>query len=67
MLFKYNLFAGTACWKKAEGKDKKIICGKLEGGEVKYGDVEEIGLPKEEKEGDAKVIELNGKKYKLIS
>ena len=45
--FKYNLFAGTSIWKKAEGSDKKIICGKLEGGEVKYGDVEETGLPQE--------------------
>src|SRR3990167_9850623 len=34
LYFKYNLFAGVALWKKAEGVDKKIVCGKLESGTI---------------------------------
>ena len=56
--FKYNLFAGTAWWKKAEGEDKKVKCGKLEGGTVCYGDLEETGLPEEKKSLSGKVVKV---------
>ena len=67
---KYNLFAGTAWWKKAEGTDKKITCGKLESGIVAYGDLEEVGMPDQEKEvflsGKEVEVNVNGKVYKAV-
>jgi hypothetical protein len=41
------LFAGVAWYRSIDNEDKKVICGKLEGGTVCYGDVEETGLPEE--------------------
>ena len=69
--FKYNLFAGVALWKKAEGVDKKIVCGKLESGTIAYGDLEEVGMPDEIKEEvslSGKEVEVNvdGKVYKAV-
>ena len=62
--FKLRLFAGVCWWREINENEKKITCGKLEGGEVCYGDVEELGLSEEKK--DEEVIEVNGKKYKRI-
>ncbi len=69
--FKYNLFAGTAWWKKAEGADKKVICGKLESGTIAYGDLEEIGMPEEKVEkpilkGKEVEVKFDGITYKAI-
>ena len=46
--FNYRLFAGVAVWRDMGDEEKKITCGKLEGGTVCYGDVEELGLPEPE-------------------
>ena len=67
--FQYNLFAGTAWWKKAEGVDKKIVCGKLESGTIAYGDLEETGMPDEQPtslKGKEVEVKLDGKTYRAI-
>jgi hypothetical protein len=43
--FRLRLFAGTATWK--ETADNTVTCGQLDGGEVAYGIVKEIGIPGE--------------------
>ena len=35
--WKFNLFAGVCTWKKATDEDKKVIAGKLDGGEIVNG------------------------------
>ena len=45
----YNIFVGVSRWKKAEGDDKKITCGKLVKGTIAYGDLVETGIATTEK------------------
>ena len=35
--FRFNLFAGTATWKKATPEEMEVICAKVNGGEIKSG------------------------------
>ena len=65
----YRIFAGVAVWKEnPTDEEKTITCGKLENGKVEYGILNVIGLPDENINEEEKedIIELNGKKYKLI-
>ena len=39
--FKYRLFAGTATFRNKLNEDAKIVCGRLDGGVVCYGNVTE--------------------------
>ena len=65
--FAYKIFAGICYWRKdLTDDDKMITCGKLEGGEVAYGIVKEIGLPDEKPVAKDRQIEIDGKKYKLV-
>lgn len=61
--FGYKLFAGTAVW--TDNADKTVECGKLEGGTVAYGDVKELGMPKEKQSLSGKTVkvELDGQVY----
>ncbi len=45
--FTKRLFAGTSVYRDKTNEIKYIKCGKLEGGTVCYGDVEETGLSNE--------------------
>ena len=36
-------FAGVCLWRLPEEDEKKIICGRFEGGEIAYGKLEETG------------------------
>ena len=56
--FSYRLFAGVAVWRNKYNEEKKITCGRLEGGEVCYGDVEELGLPEEKDQDVENAIKL---------
>lgn len=62
--FSYKLFAGTSPW--TNSAVKTITCGKLVKGTIAYGDLIETGLPDEKEEKVEEVIELNGKKHKLV-
>jgi hypothetical protein len=46
--FTKNLFAGVAWWKKTSEEEQTITCGKLQGGEIKFGILKETGLLEEE-------------------
>ncbi len=62
--FAYRLFAGTAVWRDKNNEDKLIQCGKLEGGEVCYGEVKELGLPEEK--SDKKVVKIKLKGGEIV-
>ena len=64
----YNIFAGVSRWKKAEGDDKKITCGKFVKGTIAYGDLVETGLPTEEKSlaGTEVTVTVGDKIYKAV-
>lgn len=57
---KLRIFAGLVLWKKPQKEEMQIICGKLESGEVCFGELVEKGLPKEKKE-----VNLSGKEVKV--
>ena len=64
----YRIFAGLALWKKSVKPEEKLIeCGRLESGEVCFGELKEIGLPNEKPEinlsGKKVKVELDGKSY----
>ena len=43
----YRIFAGIALWKRRVTREEKTItCGKLENGNIRYGILKEVGLPK---------------------
>ena len=57
-----KIFAGTCVWRTISDKEKTITCTSIKGGAtVEYGIINLIDTPKEDE-----IIELNGKKYKLI-
>ena len=60
--FNYSLFAGVATWRDINSASKEIICGKLEGGTVCYGDVTETGLPEDVK---PETISIGGTYYEV--
>ena len=62
-----RIFAGLCLWREPKEEELLIECGRLEKGTICFGNLKEIGLPKEEKEitCDGKVVEIEGKKYKL--
>ena len=37
LAFRFNLFAGTAVWKKTTEDDQLVECAELKGGEIKHG------------------------------
>ena len=55
-----RIFAGLCLWRKPTDDETKIICGKLEKGEVCYGNLIETGLPEEKKE-----VSLSGKEVSV--
>ena len=59
-----RIFAGLCLWRLPEPNEKKISCGKLESGEVCYGDLVETGVGSEESqpEQDMQTV-INGDKY----
>jgi len=65
--FKYHCFAGICTWEKIDADDKKITCGKIEGGTVLHGTVIETGLEESEKQsplsGRNIEFELDGQKH----
>ena len=64
----YNIFAGVSRWKKAEGDDKKITCGKLVKGTIAYGDLVETGIATTEKSlaGTEVTVTVGDKIYKTV-
>jgi len=60
-----RIFAGVCTWKVPEESETLITCQKLINGTVAYGKLNII-----EKKGttscDGKVVEIDGKKYKLV-
>ena len=68
-----RIFAGLAIWKGSKeirDSEKTITCGKLESGEVCYGILKEVGMPKEKKEidlsGKEVSVTVDGKTYRAI-
>ncbi len=47
--FRFNLFAGTASWKKPTSKEQMVQCGELQGGEIKFGTLQILKTNKEGK------------------
>ena len=45
--FAKRLFAGTSVYQDTTAEIKTVICGKIKGGVVCYGDVTETGVPQE--------------------
>lgn len=61
-----RIFAGLCLWKTPSDEEMEIRCGKLEHGEVCYGNLIEEGIKEEKKDNcDGKVVEIDGKEYKL--
>ena len=57
-----KIFAGICTWRNVSDEEKTITCTELKGGAiVEHGILNLIGTPKEDE-----IIELNGKKYKLM-
>ena len=56
LTFRKRLFAGACSWRDITDEEKTITCGKLVGGEVCYGIVEETDIAEE-----TKTIDLSGK------
>ena len=65
--FAYRIFAGICYWRKElKDEDKLITCGKFEGGEVAYGILKEIGLPKDKVAGEtSEVLDLSDKEVEV--
>jgi len=61
--------AGLCMWRAPKEDELKITCGKLEAGEVCFGNLVEVGMPDQKEEKSelcaGKVVEIDGVKYKL--
>jgi hypothetical protein len=60
-----RILAGTCSWKEPTKEEMTITCSKLVAGKI-VGNLVETGLVKEET-CSGKVVEIDGKKYKLVS
>lgn len=59
-----RIFAGLCSWREPSKEETLITCGKLEGGEIAYGELVETGLP-EQPNCNGKIVEIEGVKYEL--
>ena len=62
-----RIFAGLCLWRLPTKEETEIKCGKLEHGEICFGNLIETGLPDSQTVSEPnEFIELNGIKYKRV-
>ncbi|MHA1225172.1 MAG: hypothetical protein ACTSPV_00350, partial [Candidatus Hodarchaeales archaeon] len=58
-----KVFIGVCEWRKTTEEEETLTCGKFISGDIKYGKLKEIGLPKENEEiNEGEMIEIDGVK-----
>jgi hypothetical protein len=63
---KLRIFAGLCLWKIPDESETVITCEKLISGTVSYGRINIVEAKKETPSCAGKVVEIDGKKYKLV-